>query len=174
MRTSRPILSLSADASEPAGSLKDHRLVVSLPKPWLRIRTLSVLVLITSAAALLVHSMAAAVFYDTNTASLQIVGENAVRTAAEYLPKEPSVAVLIADNYATTGGIAPDEIVLTRVAGDDRAITLSLRRRIPGYVAFLALGLPSREIRVTVSARKTARPVARILASWPTPAQSGA
>jgi hypothetical protein len=68
--------------------------------------------------------MAAAVFYTANSASLQIVAENAVRTAAEYLPMEPAIAVRIAVNYAETGGIAPDEIVLTKVAGDDRAITL--------------------------------------------------
>lgn len=165
MRTGPPILTPSTDASETAErSLKDHRLTISLHNPWLSTRTLSALVLITSAAALLVHSMAAAVFYDTNSASLQIVAENAVRTAAEYLPRDPSVAVFVADNYAKTGGIAADEIVLTKVAGDDRAITLSLRRRIPGYVAFLALGLPSREIRVTVSARKAPRPSGRILA----------
>jgi len=113
---------------------------------------------------MVVHSMAAAVYYATNSTSLQVVAENAVRSGARYLPREPAAAVRMVVSYAEHDGIAPDEIVLTTVATDDRAITLSLRRRVPWYIGFMAFGLPHAEIRVTASARKEPRPTVRFLA----------
>lgn len=132
-------------------------------QPWFNSRALSIALVITYATALVVHSVSGAVYYSINSASLQIAAANAVRTGAQYLPMEPAAAVRSAVNYAENDGIAPNEIVLTKVAIDDRALTLSLCRKVPWYVGFLAFGLPNGEIRVTASARKTRRS-ARILA----------
>ncbi len=132
-------------------------------KPWLNPRVLSAVVVITSAAALLAHTMAARVYYNANSASLRIVAENAVRAGAEYLPAEPAAAMRAAQDSAELSGIAPNEIVQTEVAADNQGITLSLSRRVPRYIAFLAVGLPGRDIRVTASARRVVQSSVRTL-----------
>ena len=72
---------------------------------------------------------------------------------AEYLPANPRAAVRIADAFAQRHGIAPAEIVFTQLSPDNSVLTIRLDRKIPSYVAVLAMGgLPARDIDVTASA----------------------
>ena len=108
---------------------------------------------ITSIAVFVVHSMAAKEYYSANSASMRLVAEKAVMVGIQYLPAEPSAAVAAAEQSAELGGVAPSEIE-TKIAADEQQITLCLKRKVPNYIAFLAVGLPSREIQVTAKAQR--------------------
>jgi hypothetical protein len=137
-----------------SGRPEEDRSLNLIPKRWLNRKVLSVLVIVTGSGALLTHTMAARLYYAANSASMRLVAETAVRAGAQYLPAEPAAAMRAAQDSAELCGIAPSEIVETQVAADNQGITLSLSRKVPRYVAFLAVGLPSHEIHVTASARR--------------------
>ena len=112
--------------------------------------------LIMSTAAFTVHSIAAREYYSANCASMRIVAEKAVSVGIEYLPAEPSTAVAAAEQSAELGGVAPGEME-ANIATDEQQITLCVRRKVPRYIAFLAIGLPSSEIQVTATAQRVFR-----------------
>src|SRR5262249_6036662 len=113
----------------------------------------NVALLLMSTTAFTVHTMAAREYYVANAVSLRIVAETAVRAGVEYLPGQPTAAMRTVQRLTELRGVAPSEIVLTKVATDEQQITLCLRRKVPSSTAFMTVGLPSREIRVTASAR---------------------
>ena len=132
-------------------------------KPWLSRRALTILLIIVGPTLLVVHSVSASLYYAMNSSMLQTIAAQAVRTAAEHLPTEPAVAARIADECLKAGGVAVDEIVLTSVSADNGTIMVVLNRKVPLFLAFLAVGLPSRAISVTASARKQIQqPAARV------------
>jgi hypothetical protein len=71
---------------------------------------------------------------------------------AQYLPADPRAAVLVADAYAQSHGIAPGEIVLTELSSDNSVLTIRLDCKIPEVAVLAAGGLPARDINVTASA----------------------
>jgi hypothetical protein len=102
---------------------------------------------------LIVHRIVAREYYYLNVKSLQLTALTAVKMGAEYLPADPRVAVQVADAYAQSQGIAPAEVVFTEPSSDNHILTIRLDRKIPRYVAVLAMGgLPARDISVTASA----------------------
>ena len=129
-------------------------------KPWLGRKALTILLIIVGPTLLVVHSVSASLYYAMNSSMLQTIAAHAVRTAAEHLPREPALAARIADECLKDGGVAADEIVVTAVSADNRTVMVVLNRKVPLSLAFLAVGLPSREISVTASARKQVQPPA--------------
>jgi hypothetical protein len=108
---------------------------------------------ITLPVELTVHSILAREYYYLNVKSLQLMALTAVKMGAEYLPADPRGAVQVADAYVQTQGIAPAEIVFTEPSSDSNMLTIRLDRKIPRWVAVLAMGgLPARDISVTASA----------------------
>ena len=103
-------------------------------------------------AELIVHSIFAREYYYLNVKNLRLVALTAAKMGAVYLPTNPRAAVWIADAYAQSHGVAPAEIVFTEPSSDSNVLTIRLDRRIPLYLALLAMGLPARDIRVTASA----------------------
>lgn len=114
---------------------------------------LVVAALIALSAELTVHSILAKDYYYLDIKNLQLVALAAVKAGAAYLPANPRAAVRIADAYMRSHGIAPAEIVFTKPSSDGDVLTIKLDRKIPLYLALLAVGLPTRDIRVTASAR---------------------
>jgi hypothetical protein len=106
---------------------------------------------------LIVHSVSANIYYKINHHCLQMAADRAVRAGRNYLPTDPGAAVYVADEYARLGGVGPDEIAITRVSPDNRTLTILLRRRVPWYVALLAVGLPAREMAVSASVTMAGR-----------------
>ena len=116
---------------------------------------LIVFAVITLPTELIVYSIVAREYYYLNVKNIQLVALTAARTGAQYLPADPRAAVRVANAYAEGHGIAPAEIVFTvftEISSDDNLLTIRLDRKIPVYVAVLALGLPARDINVTASA----------------------
>jgi hypothetical protein len=103
---------------------------------------------------LLVHSVSARLYYNLNSSTLAINVAHAASMAAERLPMEPALAAQTADRCLKGDGIELNEIVLTAVSADHRTMTIVLNRQAPALMAFLAVRLPSQEIRVTASAQK--------------------
>lgn len=99
------------------------------------------------------HSIVARAYYSLNSQSLQLVASMGVKVGAEYLPANPRAAVRIAEAYAQDHGIAPAEIVFTECSSDNRVLTIRLDRKVRQYVALFAVGLPARDINLTVSVR---------------------
>jgi hypothetical protein len=98
-----------------------------------------------------VHSILARIYYNLNSLELQTAADIAVRAGGQYLPGNPHAAMSIADAYLRRYGVAPDEIVFTGTTPDDLTLTIRLRRRMPWYMAALAINLPSRIITVTAT-----------------------
>ena len=113
---------------------------------------LIVFAVITLPAELIGHSIVAREYYYLNVKNIQLVALTAAKTGAQYLPADPRAAVRVANAYAKGHGIAPAEVVFTEISSDDHVLTIRLDRKIPMYVAVLALGLPARDINVTASA----------------------
>ena len=114
-----------------------------------------VLAAIILPAELIVHSIFAREYYYLNVKNLQLMALRAVRMGAVYLPADPCTAVRIADAYMQSQGVAPAEIVFTESSSDSNVLTIRLDRKIPLYLALLAMGgLPARDINVTASARR--------------------
>ena len=104
-------------------------------------------------AELIVHSIFAREYYYLNVENLRLVALTAVKMGAVYLPANPPAAVRVADAYAQHHGIARAEIVFTELSPDGNVLTIRLDRKIPQYLAVLAIGgLPARDINVTASA----------------------
>jgi hypothetical protein len=102
---------------------------------------------------LLVHGAFAREYYYLNVNDLRLVALTAVKIGAQYLPVDPAAAIRMADAYARHHGIARAEIVLTELSPDGKVLTIRLERKIPQYLAVLAMGgLPARDIDVTASA----------------------
>ena len=102
---------------------------------------------------LIAHSICAREYYYLNVRELQVMALTAVKIGADYLPTDPRAAVRVADAYVQSQGIAPPEIVFTQLSSDNSVLTIRLDRKIPSYVAVLAMGgLPARDIDVTASA----------------------
>ena len=111
------------------------------------------LVAITLPIELLMHGAFARDYYYLNVNNLRLVALTAVKMGAQYLPTDPPAAIRVADAYAQHHGIAPTEIVLTELSPDGNVLTIRLERKIPQYLAVLAMGgLPTRDINVTASA----------------------
>ena len=109
--------------------------------------------LITLPIELLMRGAFAREYYYFNVNNLQLVALTAVKMGAQYLPADPTAAVWIADTYVQRQGIAPAEIVSTELSPDKSALTIKLERKVPRYLAVLAMGgLPARDINVTASA----------------------
>src|SRR5208282_3300929 len=100
----------------------------------------------------IVHSIFAREYYYLNVKNLRLVALTAAKMGAVYLPTNPRAAVWIADAYVQSHGVAPAEIVFTEPSSDSNVLTIRLDRRIPLYLALLAVGLPARDISVTASA----------------------
>ncbi len=113
-----------------------------------------ILAMIIGPTLLLVHSVSAGLYYNWNSSMLAIIAAHAVRTAVERLPMEPVLAARTANECLKNDGIAVEEIVQTAVSANNRTIMVVLNRKVPTLLAFLAVGLPSDEIRVTASAKK--------------------
>jgi hypothetical protein len=114
---------------------------------------LTVLAMITLPVELLMHGAFARDYYYLNVNNLRLVALTAVKMGAQYLPTDPPAAIRVADAYAQHHGIAPTEIVLTELSPDRSVLTIRLERKIPQYLAVLAMGgLPARDINVTASA----------------------
>ena len=111
--------------------------------------TLIVLAATTLPSVLMLQTIVARVYYDLNSQRLRVVASMAVKAGAEYLPRYPSMAVLMADRYARYCGIAPSEIISTDVSADGNTLTIKLSRQVPEYVSLLAFGLRDRMISVT-------------------------
>ena len=118
-------------------------------------------------AELIVHSIFAREYYYLNVKNLRLVALTAAKMGAVYLPTNPRAAVWIADAYVQSHGVAPAEIVFTEPSSDSNVLTIRLDRRIPLYLALLAMGLPARDISVTASAwRQRAGPLFRHQDPW--------
>jgi hypothetical protein len=118
---------------------------------------LIVFAVITLPAELIMHSIFAREYYYLNAKNLQLMALTAVKMGAIYLPANPRAAVRIADAYVQSHGVAPAEIVFTELSSDNSVLTIRLDRKIPQYVAVLAVGgLPARDINVTASAWRQA------------------
>jgi hypothetical protein len=103
---------------------------------------------------LVAHGILAKNDYDLNVEILRVSAVAAVTVGAQYLPTDPNAAVREADAYAKSHGIARHEIIFTALSSNDTVLTIRLDRKLPRYIAVLALGgLPAREIEVTASAR---------------------
>lgn len=114
---------------------------------------LIVFAVITLPVELRVHATFAREYYDLYVKNLQLMALTAVKRGAEYLPADPRAAVRVADSYVQSQGIASAEIVFTELSSDNNMLTIGLDRKIPQFVAVLALGvLPARHINVTASA----------------------
>jgi hypothetical protein len=110
---------------------------------------------ITLPIELTVHSIFAREYYNLNLTNLRLVALTAVNAGAQYLPVDPPAAVRVADAYARHQGVTRAEILLTELSPDGKVLTIRLDRKIPLYVAVLAMGgLPAREINVMASARR--------------------
>jgi hypothetical protein len=108
---------------------------------------------ITLPIELMVHTVLAREYYYLNVKNLRLVALTAVKMGAQYLPADPPAAVRVADAYAQRQGIARAEILFTELSPDNNVLTIKLDRKIPQYVAVLAMGgLPARDINVTASA----------------------
>jgi hypothetical protein len=119
----------------------------------LRCRPKSILFSITFVlGTLTAHCFIARAYYSLNSQGLGLVASMAVRMGAKYLPANPRAAIQIADADARDNGIAPAEIVFTESSSDNKVLTIRLDRKVPQYVALLAVGLPARDIDVTASA----------------------
>jgi hypothetical protein len=103
---------------------------------------------------LALHNLVAKAYYDFNLKRLELVAVVAASAGARYLPGDPDTAVRITRSSARRNGVARDEIVFVRTSSDNVVLTIRLDRKIPRYMAFLVMGLPARDISVTVSARK--------------------
>jgi hypothetical protein len=111
--------------------------------------------LITLAIELMMYGVFAREYYYLNVKRLRLVALTAVKMGAQYLPADPPAAVRVADEYAQRREITGAEIVFTEVSSDNNVLTIRLDRKIPQYVAVLALGgLPARNISVTASASR--------------------
>jgi hypothetical protein len=108
---------------------------------------------ITLPFELLMHGALARDYYYLNVNNLRLVALTAVKMGVQYLPADPPAAIRMADAYAQHHGIARAEIVLTELSPDGNVLTIRLERKIPQYLAVLAMGgLPARDINVTASA----------------------
>ena len=120
----------------------------------LRLAALSLFALITTAAALTVHSIEATIYYNLNSIKLQTAAYIAVVAGARYLPDRPGSAIQVADTYVRVNGVMPSEIRSTRVSPDHLSLTIELRRKLPTYIALLAFRLPSKQIVAVACATK--------------------
>jgi len=112
--------------------------------------TLALLVLL---GELLGQSYLASQVYSFYIRNLELVAITAVKMGANHLPADPNAAVRVADACAEGLGMAKAEIVSTEVSADDNVLTIRLDRKIPSYLAVLALGkLPTRYLSVTARA----------------------
>src|SRR5215469_12851384 len=84
-------------------------LVMSVPYKTSRLRlvALSLIALITTAAALTVHSIEATIYYNLNSIKLQTAAYIAVVAGARYLPDRPGSAIQVADSYVRVNGVMP-------------------------------------------------------------------
>lgn len=118
----------------------------------IRLVALSLLAVMTSIAALIMHNLSAKLYYNLNLTKLKTAAYVAVDGGARYLPGQPQSAVRFADTYLKNNGVMPSEIEFTGVSSDRSTLRIRLRRKMPFYVALLAVELPSRWIVVTASA----------------------
>jgi len=115
---------------------------------------LIVLFVTTLTAALIVHSIAAGMYYDANLLRLQIAANLAVRAGTQYLPTDPRTATRVAVACAENSGVAFNEIIFVGVDSDKDTLRIRLTRKIPTWMALFAVRLPQRDIAVTASAQK--------------------
>ena len=115
-------------------------------------RRLALLVFVTAVLSgeLAIQTRFAKAYYELNSKRLHLIGVMAVRAGAAHLPADPGMAVRVARAYAQANGVTRDEIVFIRASFDGRVLTITLDRTIPEYVALFFVGLPSRDITVTV------------------------
>jgi hypothetical protein len=114
---------------------------------------LIVFAVITVQAELIVRSTWAREYYHLRVQSLQGMALMAVKMGAQYLPADPHAAVRLANSYVQSQGIAPAEIVFTKLSSDNKVLSIKLDYKIPTFVAVLAMGrLPARNVEVTASA----------------------
>jgi hypothetical protein len=108
---------------------------------------------------MMMHRILAKEYYHLKVETLQLTAATAAKVGAQYLPTDPHAAVQEANTYAEGHGVAPAEIVFTQLSANNTVLTIRLARKIPIYVAVLAVGgLPARDIEVTASAwRQDAR-----------------
>ena len=138
--------------------------------------TLMVLATITLPGMLIVQTIVARAYYRLNSQSLQLIALMAVKVGAGCLPANPRAAVRIADAFARDHGIAPAEIVFTQLSPDNSVLTIRLDRKIPSYLAVLAMGgLPARDIKATASAwqRGAGKPFGTRILDVPVPNGAG-
>jgi len=102
---------------------------------------------------LIAQNFVGGTFYSLYIKNLELIAITAAKTGAKHLPADPNAAVRIADTCAEGLGMAKAEIVSTEVSADDNVLTIRLDRKIPSYLAVLALGkLPTRYLSVTARA----------------------
>ena len=143
-------------ASRPRIGKRSKYFVMGVPYKTSRLRlaALSLFALITTAAALTVHSIEATVYYNLNSIKLQTAAHIAVIAGALYLPDSPKSAIQVADTYVRVSGVMPSEIESTRVSPDHLSLRIELRRKLPTYIALLAFRLPSKQIVAVACATK--------------------
>ncbi len=83
---------------------------------------------------------------------LQSITDAAVSAGASSLPGDPDRAVATAVQYAQQSGVAPNEIVTTRVSKDDRELTMTAEQSVPCYFGRM-FGLTEQRLHVESSAR---------------------
>jgi hypothetical protein len=112
-----------------------------------------VFAVITVQAELIARSTLAREYYHLRVQSLQEMALTAVKMGAQYLPTDPHAAVRVANSYVQSQGIAPAEIVFTKLSSDNQVLSIKLDYEIPTFAAVLARGrLPARNVEVTASA----------------------
>ncbi|HVN91496.1 MAG TPA: hypothetical protein VMT61_16900 [Candidatus Binataceae bacterium] len=97
-------------------------------------------------------------YYDVATQRLRILGANAVRSGAAYLPSNPQLAAQVADKVANQSGVAQEEIVATSVSEDGLGLTIRFEEKVPWHIAMFAFGQPKTigvEATAQVSVRKS-------------------
>ena len=112
---------------------------------------LIVFAVITLPAELIGHSIVAREYYYLNVKNIQLVALTAAKTGAQFCR---GIHQLLCEwpMHMRKVTESPAEVVFTDDLFDDHALTIRLDRKIPMYVAVLALGLPARDINVTTSA----------------------
>ena len=114
-----------------------------------RRRLLAAVAIGALASAVMVHAASALMYYRMTLIRLTAIDQQAVREGAAWLREDPPRAIRTAQLYALDHGIAAGEIGFIRTAPDGSSLGMGLNRKIPAYIAVLALGLPGRIVKVT-------------------------
>jgi hypothetical protein len=120
---------------------------------WLVLVTVSSMTTVLS-----VHAINAMLFYQMTATRLTLIGQTAVREGAELLVDDPASAIHLAQYCALSQGVVQSEISFIRTADHGRSLGISLKRKIPLFIAMLSPIVSKRMVCVTVWARARSKP----------------